>query len=391
MMKNMRPASLVIRLLQIATIALAGCVDLTLPPQKDDSGAGGFRSDTDALLDGRSLGSGGSGGAGGSAGSGGQSGTTSPAWDVAPDPDDIADALRGGAGGAPAGGAGGTATGGTGGGVDASTGAGGSTGISPDGAMAPSDTTEGDGIADAPAGTNDGLGGHTVDSAPDVPSIPGLLAYYPCERTEGATLRDVSGHGNHGTLQTAQPGGYRFESGRVGDGLTLVQANSGYVSLPPAMFRTLGELTIAAWIKVNSLTMGQRLFDVGVNANLSQNTATGTSYLEIFLKDMSGKLGLSSTNNGLSNVKQATAEALPAGTWRHVAIVLGNGGGTLYIDGVAAAFANSILPPQALGNIDYAFIGRSQFSAAPFIDAEIDELRVYGRALSANEIQKLLN
>jgi uncharacterized protein len=217
----------------------------------------------------------------------------------------------------------------------------------------------------------------------------GLLAYYPCEQAEGTTLRDVSGNGNHGTLQAAQSGGYRFEGGRVGNGLTLVQANSGYVSLPPAMFKSSSELTIATWIKVNSVATWQRAFDVGVNANLGQNTATGTAYLVLYLKDMTGKVGLSSTNNGFSNAKQVTTDALPVGTWKHVAIVLGSGGGTLYIDGAAAAFTNSLQPPQALGNLDYAFIGKSQFTNDPFVDAEFDEFRVYGRALAANEVQTL--
>ena len=39
-----------------------------------------------------------------------------------------------------------------------------------------------------------------------------------------------------------------------------------------------------------------------------------------------------------------------------------------------------------LGNIDYAFIGRSQFGEDPYFDGMIDDLRIYNRALSAEEI-----
>ena len=60
----------------------------------------------------------------------------------------------------------------------------------------------------------------------------------------------------------------------------------------------------------------------------------------------------------------------------HVAVVLGSGAATLYLDGVAVGTSSSLLPPQALGTIDYAFLGKSQFSGDPFLDAQIDEFRV---------------
>ena len=47
------------------------------------------------------------------------------------------------------------------------------------------------------------------------------------------------------------------------------------------------------------------------------------------------------------------------------------------------------LTPADLGTIDYAYIGRSQFSVDPYFDGAIDDFRVYNRALSATEIQAL--
>jgi hypothetical protein len=64
--------------------------------------------------------------------------------------------------------------------------------------------------------------------------------------------------------------------------------------------------------------------------------------------------------------------------------------GSLYINGAPVLASNSItLRPQDLGTIDYAFIGRCQFSANPYFDGQIDEFRVYKRALSASEVQAL--
>jgi hypothetical protein len=142
-------------------------------------------------------------------------------------------------------------------------------------------------------------------------------------------------------------------------------------------------------VRLNTLTVWQRLFDVGLNANLAQNTATGTVYLTFFLKDFGNKLGLSSTKDGYGAAQQVTADAFATGIWKHVAVVMSGGGATLYLDGAAAAMVNPVAPPQALGNLDYAFIGKSQFSSDPLIDGQVDELRIYGRALSASEIQLL--
>ena len=67
-------------------------------------------------------------------------------------------------------------------------------------------------------------------------------------------------------------------------------------------------------------------------------------------------------------------------------VVFSSGTASLYVDGTMVSMASSFLPPQALG-LNYAFIGKSQFGVDPFIDAQIDEFRVYNRALSASEIQ----
>jgi hypothetical protein len=61
----------------------------------------------------------------------------------------------------------------------------------------------------------------------------------------------------------------------------------------------------------------------------------------------------------------------------------------LYVDGVSAGSNSAVIAPQALGALDDAFIGKSQFSGDPLLDAQIDEFRVYRRALSASEIEAL--
>lgn len=371
-----------------------GCVSLDLPPERIDSGAGGAdapeasggNSGGDAVARDATVASdvpaaSGTGGidvpgSGGSnpLGTGGVGGKTGG----------IADALNG-TGGA-LGGAGGTeidvgaydAVGGAGGPDDGGAGSGGAAGSGGTKGTTP------DAPADAPSG----------DLPPDAPvtaPTAGLVVYWPCEGADGTNLQDKSGGGNNGQIVTASPGGYSFEAGKIGNGLTLSQAQGAYVSLGAQVFRGTNALTIALWLKLVSVTTWQRLFDIGVNANLSQNATTGTAYFSLVLKDYNGKLGLTSSRDGYNNSKILTTDALPIGVWKHVAVVAANGGATIYIDGSGVATTPSLPPPSALGNLDYAFIGKSQFSGEPSIDAEIDSFRVYNRALSADEIRTLFD
>jgi len=71
--------------------------------------------------------------------------------------------------------------------------------------------------------------------------------------------------------------------------------------------------------------------------------------------------------------------------WKHVAVVLGFRAGHP-VCGRRCGF--QLVPrfrfgPPIWAPSDYAYLGKSQFSSDPYFDGQIDEFRVYGRALSA--------
>ncbi len=227
-----------------------------------------------------------------------------------------------------------------------------------------------------------------ADVSPDTSTLSsGLLAYYKCESATGTTLPDSSGKNNNGTLAAA---GYTFATGKVGNALTLAKASSASVTLPPAMFANVTDITIATWVNVTSSQNWARIFDVGINAKLANNTSTGTLYMNLVPKNSGTNLAFSISKDGISNEQVLNSAALPTGTWKHVALVLASGVASLYVDGVLATSSSTLtLRPKDLGTIDYAYLGKSQFTADPYFDGQIDEFRVYGRALSATEIQAL--
>jgi hypothetical protein len=73
-----------------------------------------------------------------------------------------------------------------------------------------------------------------------------------------------------------------------------------------------------------------------------------------------------------------------------VAVAKSGNTGTLYVNGTQVGQNTSMtLSPSSLGNTTNNWIGRSQYAADPFLDGQIDEFRIYNRALSAAEVQAL--
>jgi hypothetical protein len=294
-------------------------------------------------------GGGGNGGIGGTGiNSGGSSGGTSGG-------------LGGASGLGGAGGAGGTGTGGAGtGGV---TGSGGVTGAG--------------GTGNGGAGS----GGATSGLA------AGLVAYYPCDQTAGPTLLDLSSKGRNASLVAGMggSGGYSFKTGKLNNALYLVAANRGYASIPQGVLSGATEMTIATWVYLNAGADYQRVWDFGNDTNVNM-------YLTARINVVRQKklyFGITVAGNLNEQGLYGVAE-LPVGVWKHVAVVLGSGGGFLYVDGQLVDSNPGIsLRPADLGTTLNNYIGRSQYSADPYLDGNIDDFRVYNRALSAAEIRAL--
>jgi hypothetical protein len=381
---------------------------MDLPPGM--AGSGGTSGGADAT----SAGSGGAAGAlssslGGTAGAGansvdapvgdaggapsiGQGGTNGnasadgPVFEAAPSRDGANDPPSGAGGGGPAevgrdtpldsrtGGRGGSGVGGAGTGGAGSGGA--ATGGAATGGAATGGVTTGSGGSAGPdAGTDGGL-------------AAGLVAYYTCDQANSATLPDSSGHGNDGTLASgggAIDGGtaYGFGKGALGNALLLSAANKGYLSAPAGLLASNHEMTIAVWVYLNSNPSWQRIFDFGKDQNVdmvlvSNNSGTGLARFAISLTGPSG-----------AQLMDAPS-ALPLGTWTHVAVVLGTGGGFLYVGGQqVAANASMSLRPADLGSTPNNYFGRSQYASDPFLDGDLDDIRIYDRALTAAEILAL--
>jgi hypothetical protein len=278
---------------------------------------------------------------------------------------------RGGAntGGAATGGAntGGAATGG------ANTGGANTGGANTGGANTGGASTGGMGTGGAATGGM-GTGGAAAPT--------GAILYYPFDETTGTSVADQSGNARNGTVA----GGGAFAPAVVRNGLTLAggttTATQTYVSIPAGLLTAVRDMTVSLWVKVTAERNWQRIFDFG--------NSTTTGYMFLTSRGLSTNTRFAITATDRFAEQYVDAPALPMGTWKHVALVLGTAGASLYIDGVKAGTNAALtLRPADLSTITNHWLGRSHYTADQYFSGQIDELRIYARALSDAEVAQL--
>jgi len=202
-----------------------------------------------------------------------------------------------------------------------------------------------------------GLGVTAVRRAgvPAVDLLTGLEAYY---RFEG-DLEDASGNG-----RVLTNNGPAFGAGVIGAGL----ADGGGLSDPvilTGVSPATGEYTAAAWVQVG-----------GATPLASVNLIDANEGYDVI------RIGPRAT--GVRVVVGSDVTDLPAAAgWHHVAQVVGGGQQRVYLDGALAAGPTSTAAwvDGSTGQLDVQATG----------GAGTDEVGVWSRALSADEIASLYN
>lgn len=140
-------------------------------------------------------------------------------------------------------------------------------------------------------------------------------------------------------------------------------------------------ITIATWVKANSLSDFTRIFDFG--------TGTGT-YMFLTPKVGSNmRFAITTGGNAAGQEQTINVPGLPVGVWKHVTVTLTGNTGIIYVDGVEVGRNNNMtLKPSSLGQTKNNYIGKSQYPD-PYFNGLIDDFRIYSRALSAAEVATL--
>ena len=206
-------------------------------------------------------------------------------------------------------------------------------------------------------------------------TVASATALYTADISNGTTLTDSSGRNQNATLTAP----FSYTPGVSGNALTL---SGGFAQLPAGIVSSLSNFTISTWVNVSSLANWARIFDFG----------TGSSVYMFLTPDAGGTnaLRFSITTAGGSGEQQLNGPALAPNTWTHIAVTLAGTLATLYVGGQPVATnSNMTLHPSSLGNTTLNYLGKSQFSTDPALNASIDDFRIYPLALSAQQIAEL--
>lgn len=205
-----------------------------------------------------------------------------------------------------------------------------------------------------------------------------LIAYYKFDETNGTTVNDSSILNNNAQLN----GGAVWAAGQNGNAVSL-DGTSGYVSMPSGILSNVNDVTISAWVKLDTVSQWARIFDFGTGTN---------SYMFLVPQSGSSNLKFAITTNGNNNEEQINAPILAIGSWKHITVTISGNTGILYVDGLEVARnENMTLKPSSLGNTTQNYLGKSQFEHDPYLDGFVDDFRIYNTALNADEVKTLFD
>jgi hypothetical protein len=208
------------------------------------------------------------------------------------------------------------------------------------------------------------------ESGPVNPGTDGLVVSYALD----GDVIDGSGNGLDGTM-IGEP---NFVDGMYGMALDLDGVDDYVDCGANETLNTLSDaITVSAWVNIRSVTTtwmsivmkGETAWRLGVNGD-----TTGVHWAFT-----GGDRGWQAANS---------VTELPLGEWHHIAGTYDRSvGGTVWVDGVAET-----VNPDLDGidtNEQPLLLGENPESTGRFFDGLLDEVRIYGRALSEAELRYL--
>jgi len=233
----------------------------------------------------------------------------------------------------------------------------------------------------------DGNLGDTSNDGTPVAVLPGLVGLWHLDDGVGSALaRDSSGNGNHGTLVGLDPA-QAWVAGRWAGALST--NGIGYVSVPPSasIWGIAAGATVSAWI----------YFDGAISATDGYGTAisrqvrlTDLQYYHLSLFQGGTPSQIVGLSPKVIPVHPVATKPVAQRTWTHLAGTYDGKLAVLYVDGVEVdslplpgAFNFDPVTPLLLGaNGNIAGVSE-------YFPGRIDEIALYNRALSADEIRVL--
>lgn len=196
--------------------------------------------------------------------------------------------------------------------------------------------------------------------------LSGLVAYFPFN----GNANDSSVNGNNGQVFGATLTQDRF--GHANSAYSFDGVDDYMRTFDSQSLNITGNLTISAWIRTSSAANGPIIF-----SNMLEVSPHDGYSIRL---TQAGKVYFLSGDQPLIG-----QQSVVSADWKHVAVVQSGTTASVYIDG-ALDLSGTVGVPTTAG-VDQT-IGAS-YSPYYFWDGDLDDIRVYNRALTLAEIQQL--
>lgn len=231
----------------------------------------------------------------------------------------------------------------------------------------------------APDVSRDG-GEQDASSATDASVDPGgLLLRYDFSGTGTLVMDRVGTH--HGQIR----GGAALD----GSGALTFDGVDDFVDMPNGLISGLQSVTVMAWVSWTGGPCWQRVFDFGSSSGGEGNSGNATSAFSLSPASCPSYIvtGLFESAGGLHAVD---GHALSVGALTQVALSFDGARGalTLFVNGAVAAESTVPYPLSDVDDVNN-WIGRSQWIQDNYLWGRVDEFRIYGGALTSEEVAAL--
>ena len=198
-----------------------------------------------------------------------------------------------------------------------------------------------------------------------------LEAYYPFETASGTGFYDHSANLNNGYVENAPS----WTTGIVGNGVSLNGSTQQGVVPNAAELSLTGDFTVSMWLKPGVATQ------TSLARTLSKFDGTSINYM----------LAYDSAGTHMRFLVDCDARATITGTvtltstssWYHVVGVKSGTGVTLYVNGATDGTATC----SGTVKTTTSNLGIGGTPGTPYFNGAIDEVKLFSRALSANEVK----
>lgn len=201
---------------------------------------------------------------------------------------------------------------------------------------------------------------------------------------------DISLQGNNGTvIQNAT----QADSGRFGKGF-IFDGNGDYVDCGNDTSLDIDtNLTISLWFKLNESWNGTSSGRNGLiarsDATQAEGDATKNDWGIILVDNDNGKMRFMTFGGNT----QTARDNWTSGVWYHIVVVhVSSSNNTIYVQGVEDNDGGDYSAGAIDGTINNNLtVGRAEFVEHIYLNGTIDDVMIFNRSLSANEVRALYN